>query len=67
MEPEVGQIYEGTVVKITDFGAFVEILPKVDGLVHISQLDSEHVEKVEDVPNKTSTGPQATVSFGIQG
>jgi polyribonucleotide nucleotidyltransferase len=45
----VGNIYTGKVVRITDFGAFVEILPGVDGLVHISQLDSERVNKVEDV------------------
>jgi polyribonucleotide nucleotidyltransferase len=47
--PEVGRIYTGRVVRTTDFGAFVEILPNVDGLVHISQLDSIRVEKVEDV------------------
>lgn len=49
MEPEVGQIYEGTVVKITDFGAFVEIAPGTDGLVHISQLASHRVKKVTDI------------------
>ena len=48
-EPEVGEIYEGTVVKIMDFGAFVNILPGKDGLVHISQLDKKRVNKVEDV------------------
>jgi len=47
--PVVGRIYTGRVVRITDFGAFVEILPNQDGLVHISQLDSERVNKVEDV------------------
>jgi polyribonucleotide nucleotidyltransferase len=46
---EVGRIYTGKVVRITDFGAFVEILPGVDGLVHISQLDSERVASVADV------------------
>jgi polyribonucleotide nucleotidyltransferase len=45
----IGNIYTGKVVRIADFGAFVEILPGVDGLVHISQLDSERVNKVEDV------------------
>ncbi len=45
----VGNIYTGKVVRIEAFGAFVEILPGVDGLVHISQLDSERVNKVEDV------------------
>ncbi len=49
--PVVGRIYTGKVVRITDFGAFIEILPNVDGMVHISQLDSERVERVEDVVN----------------
>jgi polyribonucleotide nucleotidyltransferase len=49
MEPEVGRIYEGTVVKITDFGAFVQILPGTDGLVHISQLANYRVTRVSDI------------------
>ena len=48
-EPEVGAIYEGTVVKITDFGAFVQIMPGTDGLVHISQLANHRVTKVSDI------------------
>jgi len=48
-EPEVGEIYEGTVVKIMDFGAFVQIMPGTDGLVHISQLASQRVNKVSDI------------------
>ncbi len=48
-EPEVGRIYFGTVRKIMEFGAFVEILPGTDGLVHISELANERVNKVEDV------------------
>jgi polyribonucleotide nucleotidyltransferase len=48
-EAEVGKIYTGKVVRITDFGAFVEILPGVDGLVHISQLADYRVPRVEDV------------------
>jgi len=48
-EPEVGTIYEGKVVTIKDFGAFVNILPGTDGMVHISQLSDERVERVEDV------------------
>ena len=48
-EPEVGRIYEGKVVSIKDFGAFINILPGIDGMVHISQLSDERVEKVEDV------------------
>jgi polyribonucleotide nucleotidyltransferase len=47
--PIIGRIYTGRVVRTTDFGAFVEILPGTDGMVHISQLDSERVERVEDV------------------
>ncbi len=47
--PVVGRIYTGKVVRIADFGAFVEIMPNIDGLVHISQLDSERVNKVEDI------------------
>ena len=47
--PQLGKIYTGRVVRTTDFGAFIEILPNIDGLVHISQLDTERVEKVEDV------------------
>ncbi len=47
--PEVGAIYRGKVVRIMEFGAFVEIVPGVDGLVHISKLDKSRVEKVEDV------------------
>lgn len=48
-EPEIGEVYDGKVVRIMDFGAFVEFLPGKDGLVHISKLDKTRVEKVEDV------------------
>lgn len=48
-EPAVGEIYLGTVAKVTDFGAFVTILPGVDGLLHISEISEERVERVEDV------------------
>ena len=48
-EPEVGRIYKGKVRKIVDFGAFVEIMPGTDGLLHISQLSNERVRAVEDV------------------
>jgi polyribonucleotide nucleotidyltransferase len=51
-EAEVGKVYKGTVKKIMDFGAFVEILPGTDGLVHISQLARERVAKVRDVLNE---------------
>ncbi len=48
-EPEVGRIYQGTVRSIQKFGAFVEIIPGTDGLVHVSQLADRRVERVEDV------------------
>lgn len=48
-EAEVGQLYKGKVKKIVDFGAFVEILPGTDGLIHISELDRRRVKKVTDV------------------
>ncbi len=48
-DPEVGAIYKGKVVRLMNFGAFVEIAPGKDGLVHISQLDNHRVERVEDV------------------
>ena len=47
-EVEVGRIYEGKVVRLMDFGAFVSILPGKDGLVHISQISEDRVEKVSD-------------------
>ena len=48
-KPEMGKIYKGKIVKIMDFGAFVNFLGKQDGLVHISQLASKRVNKVTDV------------------
>jgi len=56
--PEIGKIYTGKVVRITDFGAFIEIMPGTDGMVHISQLDSSHVESVSDV---VKMGDEVTV------
>jgi polyribonucleotide nucleotidyltransferase len=50
-EPEVGEIYEGKVVRITDFGAFVEFLPGKDGMIHISDLAPNRIGKVQDVVN----------------
>jgi polyribonucleotide nucleotidyltransferase len=54
----IGRIYTGKVVRTTNFGAFVEIMPGTDGMVHISQLDSERVEKVEDI---AEVGDELTV------
>jgi polyribonucleotide nucleotidyltransferase len=71
---EIGRIYTGKVVRIEAFGAFVEILPGMDGLVHISQLDSERVNKVEDVANMgdeitvmvTDVDPQGKIRLSRQ-
>ena len=57
-DAEVGKLYLGKVVKIMDFGAFVEIFPGTDGLIHISQLDKGRVNKVTDVLNE---GDEVTV------
>ncbi len=54
-EPEIGKIYDGKVIKIMDFGAFVNFMGSTDGLVHISQLKNERVEKVEDVISEGDT------------
>ena len=51
-EPEVGAVYKGVVKTVKDFGAFVEILPGTDGLVHISELDKSRVNKVTDIVNE---------------
>lgn len=57
-DPEIGAIYSGKVTRIMNFGAFVEIAPSKEGLVHISRLDVKHVDKVEDV---VSVGDQVLV------
>jgi polyribonucleotide nucleotidyltransferase len=46
---EVGEIYEGKVTRLMNFGAFVEVLPGKEGLLHISRMENRRVEKVEDV------------------
>lgn len=59
-EPEVGKIYVGKVVKIMDFGAFVNILPGVDGMVHVSEISEERVERPSDVLKE---GQEVTVKL----
>ena len=58
--PEVGEIYEGVITKLMDFGAFVEILPGKEGLLHISQIDNKRVDKVGDY---FKTGDKVTVKL----
>ena len=59
-EPEVGKIYRGKVVSIKDFGAFVNILPGIDGMLHISQIKDERVDKISDV---LSVGQEVNVKL----
>ena len=67
VEVEVGKDYEGKVVSISKFGAFVSILPGRDGLVHISQIAEEHVENVEDYLHKGDTIKVRVLSVDNQG
>jgi polyribonucleotide nucleotidyltransferase len=66
-EPEVGQFYMGVVRRIVDFGAFVEILPGTDGLIHISELDQKRVNKVTDVVNEGDELMVKVISIDRQG
>jgi polyribonucleotide nucleotidyltransferase len=66
-EVEVGEIYEGEVKKILDFGAFVEILPGKDGLVHISQLSEKHIKEVGDILKIGDIIPVKVISIDKQG
>jgi polyribonucleotide nucleotidyltransferase len=66
-EPEVGVIYEGTVVKVMDFGAFVNFFGKRDGLVHISQLKNERVANTGDVVSEGDTVKVKLIGFDDRG
>ncbi|MDD5475258.1 MAG: polyribonucleotide nucleotidyltransferase [Syntrophales bacterium] len=66
-EAEIGKIYMGTVKRIVDFGAFVEILPGLDGLVHISQLENRRVTKVTDVLQEGDVVPVKVIDIDKNG
>ena len=66
-EPEVGKIYEGKVVKIMDFGAFVNFFGKKDGLVHISQLANERVKNVTDIVSEGDVVKVKLLGFDNRG
>ena len=66
-EAEIGQVYNGLVKKVMDFGAFVEILPGRDGLVHISQLSDERVRRVTDVVQEGDEIPVKVLDIDRQG
>jgi polyribonucleotide nucleotidyltransferase len=66
-EVEIGTVYNGTIVKIVEFGAFVEILPNTQGLVHISEISKDRVDKVEDVLNEGQVVPVKAIGFDKRG
>ncbi|MDR0897644.1 MAG: polyribonucleotide nucleotidyltransferase [Oscillospiraceae bacterium] len=66
-EVEVGDVYNGKVVRIMSFGAFVELVPGKDGMIHISKLANERVEKVEDVLNIGDMVPVRVAEIDSQG
>jgi polyribonucleotide nucleotidyltransferase len=66
-EPEIGRIYEGVVKNTTSFGAFVEILPGVEALCHISELEEGRVEKTEDVVKRGDTVKVKLISIDDRG
>ncbi len=66
-EAQVGKIYTGTVRKVMDFGAFVEIFPGTDGLVHISQLADHRVQRVEDILKEGDQVPVKVLEIDRQG
>jgi len=66
-EAEIGKIYMGTVKRIVDFGAFVEIIPGLDGLVHISQLENRRVTKVTDVLKEGDIVPVKVIDIDKNG
>lgn len=66
-EVEIGTIYDGTVKKIVDFGAFVEILPNTQGLVHISEISDDHIKNVEEVLSEGQVVPVKAIGFDKRG
>jgi len=66
-DPEVGDMFVGTVVRILNFGAFVEFAPGKDGMIHISKLSNKRVEKVEDIVNIGDTVKVEIIKIGEKG
>ncbi len=66
-DPEVGDMFVGTVVRIMNFGAFVEFAPGKDGMIHISKLSDKRVEKVEDVVKIGDTVKVEIIKIGDKG
>ncbi len=66
-EPEVGAVYKGTVTRVADFGAFIEILPGTDGLLHVSEMAHHRVDKVTDVMKEGDTVEVKVISVDRDG
>ena len=66
-EPEVGKVYNATVVSIKDFGVFVEFMPGKDGLVHVSEMSTERVENPSDIVKVGDVGPVKVIGIDDQG
>ena len=66
-EPEIGKVYMGTAVKIAEYGAFVNIMPGVDGLCHISELDDSRVRQVTDIVQEGDKVPVKVLEIDRQG
>jgi polyribonucleotide nucleotidyltransferase len=66
-EPEVGAVYKGTVSRIVDFGAFIEVLPGTDGLLHVSEMAHERVERVTDVMKEGDAVEVKVISVDREG
>ena len=66
-EPEVGAVHKGTVSRVTDFGAFIEIAPGTDGLLHISEMAHTRVERVSDVMNEGDEVEVKVIEVGRDG
>ncbi len=66
-EPEIGKVYKGKIKRIMNFGAFCEILPNKEGLIHVSELSDKYVNKVEDIVNIGDEVPVKVVSIDSQG
>jgi polyribonucleotide nucleotidyltransferase len=66
-EAEIGKVYDGVVKRIAEFGAFVEILPGTDGLVHVSQIADERVEDVRDFVNEGDLVKVKVIDIDRQG
>jgi polyribonucleotide nucleotidyltransferase len=66
-EPEVGAIYKGTVTRVADFGAFIEVLPGTDGLLHVSEMAHTRVENVTDVMKEGDVVEVKVIEVGRDG